>query len=123
VADHEVSKPVESDARIPRNEDLELADRLSLFHGRREALRQAERPLESLGVLDLDCGDGRSTRLHLDFVCRPQQLTGVDSREGVIRLARSQHPTIQFEVRSSHALANLGQTFAFVSINLVVSSI
>jgi SAM-dependent methyltransferase len=87
-------EPGEADTWNPLFSEFEIAYRLSLFYWLTQALLLSPLSLESLNVLDLGCGNGRSTRMYIDLGLRPEQLMGVDVRLGTIDLARKLNPAI-----------------------------
>ena len=98
IRDYVEMEPGQSDAWNPLKKDYELAYRLSLFSCLTAALRKCEMPLASLSILDIGCGTGRSTRMYIDLGIYPEQLTGVDLREGAVALAARLNPAIKYKV-------------------------
>ncbi len=123
VTDYEILEPGDTDSWNPLKMDGELAYRLSLFCHVTIALRHCGIPLESLRVLDIGCGNGRSTRMYLDLGLYPNQLTGVDLREGAIRLAKRLHPAIDFYVIGRGAFPAPNHAWNWISLTTVFSSI
>lgn len=120
LADYEDLEPGQSDAWNPVGSKYQLGYRLNLFYGLAKALRCVEHPLQDLRVLDLGCGNGRSTRMYLDMGLQPQQLRGLDLRPGAIALARKLNPAIQWDIHDGGALPSghnwLSTTTVFSSI-------
>jgi len=75
------------------NED-EMWHRLRLFHEMGQAFRCLDAPLQSLRVLDIGCGVGRSTRALLEWGFRPENMVAVDLRSQDIEFARTLNPAI-----------------------------
>jgi SAM-dependent methyltransferase len=96
VEHYDVLEPGAGDAWNPVHSDFELGYRLSLTYVLTQCLRLCEHPLGDLRVLDVGCGNGRSTRAYLDLGLRPEQLVGIDLRRGAIELARRLNPAIDF---------------------------
>ena len=67
LTDYETLEPGQSDSWNPVGSKFQLGYRLSLFYALARALQQVEPPLADLRVLDLGCGNGRSTRMYLDM--------------------------------------------------------
>ena len=80
-------------------------------------------PLDKLKVLDLGCGNARSTRSYLDLGFRPEQLTGLDVRPGTIELAKKIHPAINFLSYDGQELPFPSQDFNWIQVAGVFSSI
>lgn len=89
-------EPKGTDRWNPLDRDRELAYRLSLLEHLCRALRLCRNRIAGLRVLDVGCGNGRSTRMYLDFGLGPEQLTGIDLRGDAIEAARRSHPGIRF---------------------------
>jgi SAM-dependent methyltransferase len=120
LTDYARLEPDQDDTWNPLRSDGELAHRLALFAHLTVALRHVDQ-VESLRVLDVGCGNGRSTRMYLDLGLYPEQLTGVDLREGAVRRATRTHSGISFHVASDADLPSRGWTW--VSATTVFSSI
>ena len=116
-------EPGEADTWNPLFSEFEIAYRLSLFYWLTQALLLSPLSLESLNVLDLGCGNGRSTRMYVDLGLRPEQLMGVDVRVGTIDLARKLNPAIRFETFEGDPTVFANQGFNWLSIAGVLSSI
>ena len=98
LADYSSLEPDQSDSWNPVGSKFQLGYRLNLFYGLARALQHIEAPLRDLRVLDLGCGNGRSTRMYLDMGLHPEQLRGLDLRPGAIALARKLNPGIRWEL-------------------------
>lgn len=85
----------------PLTSDTELWHRLRLFSEMSQALKLVSKPIETLRVLDVGCGAGRSTRALLEFGILPENLTGVDIREEDIEYSSHMNPAINFKLVSS----------------------
>jgi len=81
--------------------------------------------MASLRVLYIGCGNGRSTRMYIDLGLAPEQLTGVDVREGAISLAARLNPAIQFKVLGTEKTlsAYIGGQYSWTQTTTVFSSI
>lgn len=123
VSDYERLEPGEADTWNPLKDELQLAYRLSLFYSITQALALSHIPIESMKVLDLGCGNGRSTRMYIDLGLRPEQLTGLDLRLGTIELAKKLHPTINHLTYDGDTIPFADHSFNWISIMTVVSSI
>jgi SAM-dependent methyltransferase len=82
--------------REPLHSDLELWHRARLLIEASRSLRQILRPLETIQVLDVGCGVGRSSRLLVDLGVKPSNLLGIDFRESAIAYARQINPAIRY---------------------------
>jgi SAM-dependent methyltransferase len=120
LADYGQLEPGQSDAWNPVGSKFQLGYRLNLFYALARALQHVERPLQDLRVLDLGCGNGRSTRMYLDMGLQPQQLRGLDLRPGAIALARKLNPAIQWDV---HDGGDLPAGHNWLSTTTVFSSV
>jgi SAM-dependent methyltransferase len=116
-------EPDGADTWNPLDRDRELAYRLALYSRLCLALRQHARPVDRLRVLDVGCGNGRSTRVYLDFGLRPDQLTGIDLRSGAIRMARERHRGILFLDYDGRRFPAEAGSVDWVSIATVMSSV
>jgi SAM-dependent methyltransferase len=123
LADYEHLEPGEADTWNPLRSELELAYRLSLFYSLTQALALSHMPIDSMKVLDLGCGNGRSTRMYIDIGLRPEQLTGLDLRPGTIELAKKLHPNINHDTYDGDKMPFPDHSFNWVSITTVMSSI
>ncbi len=112
--DYEALEPGSSDTWNPLLREAELEHRIELLRRLAGAMRHAlgvsagqgdpqeqQAALESLRVLDVGCGNGRSTRMYLELGLRPEQLCGVDLRAGALDRARQLHPNIRFFMAGS----------------------
>jgi SAM-dependent methyltransferase len=120
LSDYSRLEPGQSDSWNPIGSKFELGYRLNLFYALTRALQHIEAPLDDLRILDLGCGNGRSARMYLDLGVRPDQLTGLDFREGAIALARQLNPAIRWEPYDG---GDLPSGHNWVSATAVFSSI
>lgn len=123
VGDYESLEPGETDRWSPVGNFFELSYRLSLFYALTIAIERSGLPPRSLKVLDIGCGNGRSTRVYVDLSARPEQVTGIDFRKGAITLAQALQPAINFVHYEQAALPFPDQSFNWIAITTVVSSI
>jgi SAM-dependent methyltransferase len=122
IEHYQVLEPGEGDTWNPVHSDFELAYRLSLSYVLTQCLRLCELPIQDLRVLDVGCGNGRSTRAYLDLGLRPDQLVGIDLRGGAIGLARRLNPAIDFRECDVTALAER-DSFTWIQAATVHSSV
>jgi SAM-dependent methyltransferase len=85
-----------SDPWVPTNSDFELWHRVRLLIETCRALRLIPRQMESMRILDVGCGSGRSSRMLVDLGARPENITGLDIRHSIINVARKLNPAINF---------------------------
>lgn len=123
LSDYQRLEPDQADTWNPVASDFELFYRLSLLHATTHALRLSRVPVSELKLLDLGCGNGRSTRMYLDLGLRPEQLRGLDLRPGAIELAQRLNPSIQFDVYNGRDFPFADQTFNWIHLSTVISSI
>jgi SAM-dependent methyltransferase len=123
TSDYEILEPGESDTWNPLRNEFELAYRLSLFYALAQALACSHIPIQSMKVLDLGCGNGRSTRMYIDLGFRPEQLTGLDLRAGTIELAKKLNPAINHATYTGDEIPLTDQSFNWIGITTVISSI
>ncbi|MBF2025820.1 MAG: class I SAM-dependent methyltransferase [Oscillatoriales cyanobacterium C42_A2020_001] len=123
LSDYEVLEPDEADTWNPVKSEYEIAYRLSLLYYTAKAVCLSSISLETAKLLDLGCGNGRSTRMYLDLGLCPEQLTGLDLRPGTINLARKLNPAINFLSYEGEALPFADQSFNWVSMAGVISQI
>lgn len=116
-------EPDGTDRWNPLVRDRELAYRLCLFAQLCRALRRYPGELARLRVLDVGCGNGRSTRTYLDFGLWPEQLTGIDLRAGAIAAARRRHSGIRYLAYDGEVFPIESGSKDWVSVCTVVSSI
>lgn len=102
--DYSRLEPGETDAWNPVGSKYQLGYRLNLFYALAKALSLAGVPALDLRVLDLGCGNGRSTRMYLDMGLEPDQLTGLDLRIGALERARRLNPAIAWLAHDGGAL-------------------
>jgi SAM-dependent methyltransferase len=84
------------------------------------ALQIIDEDIGELKVLDLGCGNGRSTRLYIDMGLRPEQICGLDLRVGTIELAKLLNPAVVWKV---HDGTDLPTGFNWISSTTVFSSV
>ncbi|MCX7594301.1 MAG: class I SAM-dependent methyltransferase [Fischerella sp.] len=120
---YDILEPGETDTWNPVCNDYELAYRLSLFYSLTKSLRLSYIPLKSLKVLDVGCGNGRSTRMYLDLGLEASQLVGIDIREGTIKLAKKLNPAINFMSYEGNFIPFPDQSFNWLQVAGVFSSI
>lgn len=89
-------EPAGVDRWSPLNDDTEMWHRVRLFIEASQCLRLIPHPIDSLQVLDVGCGVGRSSRLLVDLGVLPKNLTAIDFRESAIIFARQRNPAIRF---------------------------
>ncbi|HEX4980265.1 MAG TPA: class I SAM-dependent methyltransferase [Ilumatobacteraceae bacterium] len=124
MVDHyRVLEPGAGDTWNPLHSDFELSYRLSLSYVLTQCLRLCDIPLGDLRVLDVGCGNGRSTRAFLDLGLRPEQLVGVDLRPGAVELARRLNPAIDVRVSDVSEITEPEGSFTWVQATTVHSSI
>ncbi len=123
ISDYEILEPGQSDTWNPLHSEFELSYRLSLFYSLTQALNLSNIPVESLKVLDLGCGNGRSTRMYTDLGLMPEQLTGLDLRPGTIELAQKLNPAIHHMTYDGNSIPFADKSFNWISLTTVVSSI
>lgn len=123
LSDYEKLEPKETDRWNPLSDDVELCHRLALFREITWALRLSE--VKSLGqkILDVGCGNGRSCRMYLDLGFTPSQITGIDIRKDAISLAQKMHPGIEVLQYNGAEIPFPDNTFTWVSLCTVMSSI
>lgn len=115
-------EPDGTDSWSPLNSDRELLHRLTLYEQLCYALRLGG-PVDQLRVLDVGCGNGRSTRIYLDFGLTPDQLMGVDLRGEAIDIARHHHRDIRYVAYDGRTLPAEAESMNWVSVCTVMSSI
>jgi SAM-dependent methyltransferase len=123
VRQYRQMEPDGADTWNPLRSDRELHHRLALYELLCRALRRCPGGLPDLRVLDVGCGNGRSTRMYLDFGIRPGQLTGVDLRPGALDLARQAHSGIRFLAVKDGVFPLGTGSMDWVSLCTVLSSI
>jgi len=116
-------EPPGTDRWNPLTRERELIHRLILYEQLCRALRQAPTAVPALRVLDLGCGNGRSTRVYLDFGIPPTQLIGLDLRPGPIAEAQASHPRIHFAVTDGERLPVADAAVDWVGLCTVMSSV
>lgn len=91
-------EPAGADSWSPMHNDVEMWHRARLLVEACRCLRLIPKPIESLRVLDVGCGIGRSSRLLVDLGVAPQNLLAIDLRESAIAHARQRNPAIRFRL-------------------------
>jgi SAM-dependent methyltransferase len=120
LADYAELEPEGADSWNPVTSKFQLGYRLNLYYALARALQRCQRPLETLKVLDLGCGNGRSTRTYLAMGLDPQQLTGMDLRPAALARARQLNPAIEW---MQHGGGDLPAGYNWISATAVFSSI
>lgn len=123
LRDYATLEPGEADTWNPVGSETELGYRLSLLFALTRCLALCEIPLPQLRVLDVGCGNGRSTRLYLDLGLHTEQVTGLDLRPGAIALARKLNPAVGFRTYDGHAIDFPAASFNWVQLSTVFSSL
>ena len=123
LSDYAKREPDQADTWNPLFSQFELSYRFSLSYALIKAIESANLPLEEFKVLDLGCGNARSTRGYLDLGLKPEQLTGLDVRPGTIELAKKIHPTINFLSYDGQALPFECEHFNWIQVAAVFSSV
>ncbi len=122
--DYDLLEPGQLDTWNPVHSEYELAYRLSIYHAATEALLLSQIPLSQLKVLDIGCGNGRSSRMYIELGLHPEQIIGVDVRTGgTINLAKKLNPAIQFEAYDGDPRVYSGRGINWVSLAGVLSTI
>ena len=116
-------EPGEADTWNPLEREVELEHRVELLRRLVWALRAACVDTSRLTVLDVGCGNGRSTRAYLDLGLAPAQLTGLDLRAGALRRARASHPAIRWLHDDGSHWPLPDASIAWVSLCTVLSSV
>ena len=123
LTDYAALEPGETDTWNPVGNEYELAYRLAVFYALTQALERSQTPLHDLKILDLGCGNGRSTRMYIDLGLSPRQLTGIDLRPGTIELARKLNPGISYTSYDGKTIPFPPHSFNWISLTTVFSSI
>jgi len=121
--DYAALEPGQSDTWNPLVRDVELEHRVELLRCLAYALRASGRPHDELAVVDVGCGNGRSTRVYLDLGLTPGQLTGVDLRAGALALAATLNPAITWREVDHAPWPMEAGSVSWVSLCTVFSSI
>jgi ubiquinone/menaquinone biosynthesis C-methylase UbiE len=74
-------------------------------------------------ILEVGCGSGTLLRRFLEYGALPANLSGIDLMAHRIELARSLHPTIDWQVGSAHQLSYPDSSFDLVMSFVLFSSI
>jgi SAM-dependent methyltransferase len=120
LADYAELEPDGADSWNPLTSKFQLGYRLNLSYALARALQRCGAPLEALNVLDLGCGNGRSTRAYLAMGLDTGQVTGMDVRAGALAMARRLNPAIGWR---QHLGGPLPEGHNWVSACAVFSSI
>lgn len=116
-------EPGESDTWNPLGDDVELLHRVELFKLLTWAVRESGADVDALSVLDVGCGNGRSTRMYLDLGAMPAQLAGIDLRPVAVARARASHAGIRFEQYDGDEFPVGDASVDWVSLCTVLSSV
>ncbi|MEO5713231.1 MAG: class I SAM-dependent methyltransferase [Luteolibacter sp.] len=119
---YDTLEPGQADSWNPLYSDYQLTMRLSLLFLARESLRQVKRSIASMDILDIGCGTGRASRMYVDLGFRPEQITGMDLREGTVRMASQLNPSIQY-LTQEELLQQPPKLYDWISLVTVVSSV
>ena len=122
ISVYETLEPGETDSWNPLYSDFQLTLRLSLLYLAREALKMVSCPMETMQILDIGCGTGRASRMYVDLGFMPQQITGMDLREGTVQMAGKLNPAIQY-VTQEEWIKNPSKQYDWISLVTVVSSL
>lgn len=123
LSNYDVLEPDEADTWNPVKSEYEVSYRLSLLYCTAKAMSLSQLPLETVKLLDVGCGNGRSTRMYIDLGLRPEQLIGLDLRPGTISLAQKLNPAIQFISYGGEGLPFADQAFNWIAMAGVISQI
>jgi SAM-dependent methyltransferase len=123
LEDYARLEPGEGDTWNPLLCDVELEHRAELLKQLTFALRAADADPQALRVLDVGCGNGRSTRMYLDLGLGPTQITGVDLRAGALERARALHPGIAYRLHDGGPLPFEDGSMDWISLCTVLSSV
>ena len=85
-------EPPRTDTWSPLRIEEEMWHRARLLIEMCRCPRSIPRSIETLKVLDVGCGIGRSSRMMVDIGVRPENLLGIDVRESAINDARRWNP-------------------------------
>ncbi|MFT7462169.1 MAG: SAM-dependent methyltransferase [Pseudohongiellaceae bacterium] len=121
--DYAALEPGRSDTWNPLLRDVELEHRIELMRRLVEALRVSGQDYAQLKVLDVGCGNGRSTRMYLELGIQPSQLTGIDLRPDALDLAKSLNPAVRWLPVSDAPWPIESSSVSWVSLCTVFSSI
>ena len=121
--DYAALEPGQSDTWNPLLRDVELEHRVELLRALVQALRASARHHGELTVVDVGCGNGRSTRMYLELGLTPAQLTGVDLRSGALALAATLNPAITWREVGDAPWPMEAGSASWVSLCTVFSSI
>ncbi len=123
VRDYAELEPAESDTWTPLADDVELHHRAELLKHLTWAVRAAGVDVSTTRVLDVGCGNGRSTRMYVDLGWRPEMLAGLDLRPGAVAHARSRHPTISYDRYDGATIPVRNRGVGWASLCTVLSSV
>ncbi|MDB5453647.1 MAG: hypothetical protein JWO33_2225 [Caulobacteraceae bacterium] len=120
LTDYADLEPEGADSWNPVTSKFQLGYRLNLYYALTCALQRCETPLDALKVLDLGCGNGRSTRTYLAMGLKAAQLTGMDLRPAALASARQLNPAVDWR---HHPGGPLPTGYNWISASAVFSSI
>ncbi len=124
VTAYETMEPGDTDAWNPLYSDFQLTMRLSLYYLAREALRMVSGGIPGMQILDIGCGNGRATRMYVDFGFRPDQITGTDLRGNAVASARKLNPAITFLTQDEWvSQPRPAKKYDWISLVTVISSV
>ena len=123
VTDYESLEPGSSDTWNPLHDDVELDHRVELFRHLAWGVREAGVDPTETTVLDLGCGNGRSTRMYLDLGWTPKRVSGLDLRAGALEHARTRHPTIRYAQYDGESVPPSFRGADWASLCTVMSSV
>lgn len=121
--DYEILEPGTTDSWNPAFLESEQFYRIGLYYALAQALGRSNIPIDKFRILDLGCGNGRSTRILLDFGLKPDQLSGLDLRSGAIQRAKQLCPTIDYQVYDGNLIPYPDRFFNWIQLTTVLSSI
>lgn len=123
LQDYASLEPGQGDAWNPVAAEPEVAHRVALFRAVVSALRVSGRSMDSLRVLDVGCGNGRSSRMYVDLGIDPAHIHGTDVRPNAVEAARRLHPGIQFTVPPQDDCLRTAMPCNWVHVSTVFSSV
>lgn len=123
LCDYKNLEPEGSDTWNPLMDDNELFHRTALFREITWALRRVEVEISKLSILDVGCGNGRSSRMYLELGALPMQITGIDMRHESISWAKKIHPQVTYLHSDGFEIPLQDKSFEWISLCTVMSSI